>query len=276
MYTVIRNKIHYSPDVSHVLGEAASQQRQAYNHAVEYVLAHPNTTRFDLFKLFAGHRTHERWTAHVNILRAGLTRGLDSAKKFDDATKNTLKECIKEMDGKLFKDVKQSPNIQRLFRSRKARLSICVDDVTGIQILNPYTIKVAGLTLNITKPIPVDTSIKAVQILERKESLRKGRNRPLNVRTYDCHLIIEVPDPEMKRNFESTVGLDVGITHTVADSHGGFHDQPVFSSVRLGEMKQQQKKHRSGSIRWKKIQRLINKERKYIRNCKREWGNQDC
>ena len=271
MYTVIINRIQYSHELSRALGEAASQQRQAYNHAVEYALAHPNTTRFDLFKSFAGQRTHERWTAHVNILRAGLTRGLDSVKKFDDATKNTLKECIKEMDGKRFKDVKQSPDIQRLFRSRKARLSICVDDVTGIQILNSYTIKVAGLTLNLTKSIPCDTRVKAVQVLERKDSLRKGRNRPLSARTYDCNLVIEVPDSEPKEPFTSTVGLDVGITHTVADSYGGFHDQPVFSPVRLGEMKQQQKKYRRGSVRWCKLQRLISKERRYIRNCKREW-----
>ena len=50
MLTVIRNKVVYSPESSKAIGEAASQQRLAYNAGVEYVLAHPNVSKFDLNK----------------------------------------------------------------------------------------------------------------------------------------------------------------------------------------------------------------------------------
>ena len=273
MINTLRNRIRHSPESSQAIGEAASQQIQAYNFAVDYTLAHPNVTKYDLFKAFTEHRTQkpERWVAYTTLLRGGLTRGYNSVKSFDKATLNTLRECRKEQSNKPFRHTNQNPDTRRLLRSRKGKLVVFVDDATSVRVINPTTIKVAGITLNLIRPILLDTTIKSIQVLERKSSLRCGRNSPLSTRKYDVHIQIEVPDPVSKNLLDNPVGLDTGIANTLADSDGNFHEQPVVSQERIHQLQTRQKGCTRGSRQYRKLKRLIRKELRYHRNVKDDW-----
>ena len=274
MIITIRNRIRHSPESSRIIGESASQQVQAYNFGVEYTLAHPNISKYDLFKKFTESRMRkpEKWFAQIKIIRAGLTRGFNSVRSFDKATLNTLRECIKERDGKNFKHVKQNPNTRRLLKARKDKLSVFVDDSSSIRLLDANTLRVAGLTLGLIYPLPLDANIKAIQILERKSSLRcNGRNSPLSCRKYDAHVQVYTPDPTPKNPLDNPVGLDTGIANTLTDSDGNFHEQPVVLQDMLQELMERQKRCTRGSRQHGKLQRLINKEKKYHRNVISDW-----
>ena len=271
MLTVIKNIVRYSPDSSQPIGYNAGQESMAYYAAVEYILKHPNASKYDLFKqLTVWRKDREKWNGKVQIHRAGATRGREAVRAFDRATLNTLAECRKEVAGKKFKDVKQDPDINRLYR-RKQRIAVHVDDKTVIKLIDSRTIRVAGMVLKLQEPVSTDVDIRAVQILERKSSCRKSRNRSLSDRSYNIHLIINIPDPEPKEILDKPVGIDLGIAHTVADSHGNFYDQPKIHEERINNLKERQKRLKLKGRQWQKLQKLVRKESKHISNIKDNW-----
>ena len=275
MLTTIQNRVKYSAGSSQDIGEQASRQRQAYNQAVEYTLAHPNVTNYGLQAVLTHWRQGdpEKWEGTLPVQRPGLYRGRDSVRKFLKADAPVLRECMKELkhrartDGKTRKPPRhgnnpgRDPDPRRLFRSRKAPTSLSIQDAETIQVVSTKTIRVGSMTLRLAWPIPEDTDVRAVNIRERESSIQKGQNRSLTDRSYEIDLVVEIPDPEPKPLTAPSVGLDGGIVHTLADSNGEFHD---LSIPRLDELqakvdglKERQKRLKHGSRQWQKLQKSI-------------------
>ena len=68
------------------------------------------------------------------------------------------------------------------------------------------------------RPIPENSDIRTVQILERDSSARRGRNRPLESRSYEINLVIREDDPGEKDPWTGQVGLDAGVNQVLTDS----------------------------------------------------------
>ena len=185
MFTIMRNRVPYSPSLSQQIADAAAQQRLAYNLAVEFTLKHPNISKFDLQKeLTAWRATMPALAAgQTGVQRPGLNRGRDAVRAFDSASLRTLKECVKEL--KLRQAHGQVPkrnrpkranrrgrdlNTQRLFRSRRAPTILIIEDRTTIKLTEPKSIVAASLHLNLAKAIPEDTDVRALAVTERASS----------------------------------------------------------------------------------------------------------
>ena len=275
MLTTIQNRVRCSDESSQAIGEEASRQRQAYNRAVEYTLAHPNVTRYRLQAELTHWRQAdpEKWAGTLSVQRPGLYRGRDSVRKFHRADAPVLRECRKELEYRSRTDRKpakpprhgnnpgRDPDPRRLFQSRKATTNLTIQDAGTIRVISPRTVKVGSMTLRLAWPIPADTDVRAVNIQERESSIRKGQNRNLTDRNYEIDLVVDVPDPEPKLLTAPAVGLDGGMVHTLADSNGQFHDLSIPRLDELQEkvshLRERQKRLKHGSRRWRKLQQDI-------------------
>ena len=275
MLTTIQNRVKYSAGSSQDIGEEASRQRQAYNQAVEYTLAHPNVTRYGLQAVLTRWRQEdkEKWEGTTAVQRPGLYRGRDSVRKFHRADAPVLRECLKELKQRAKTSKKtarpprhgnnpgRDPDSRRLFRSRKAPTGLSVQDAETIQVVSARTLRVGSMTLRLAWPIGADTDVRTVNIYERESSIRKGQNRSLTDRSYEIDLVVEIPDPEPKPLTAPSVGLDGGMVHTLADSNGGFHDLSIPRldelQEKVEELKERQKRLKHGSRQWQKLQKSI-------------------
>ena len=275
MLTTIQNRVRYSAGSSQDIGEQASRQRQAYNQAVEYTLAHPNVSKYGLQAVLTRWRQEdpEKWAGTTAVQRPGLYRGRDSVRKFHRADAPVLRECLKELkqraknDGKIKKpprhgnNPRRDPDSRRLFRSRKAPTSLSIQEAETIQVISSTMLKVGSMTLRLAWPIRADTDVRAVNIQERESSIRKGQNRSLTDRSYEIDLVVEIPDPEPKPFTAPSVGLDGGMIHTLADSNGEFHDLSIPRldelQEKVAELKERQKRLKHGSRQWQKLQKSI-------------------
>ena len=285
MFTVLRNRITYSPGSSQDIGVAAAQQRLAYNAAVDFILAHPNVSRFDLQKQLTRWRAQNpaRWHGNLRIQRSGLEQGRNAIRAFDKASLKTLRECEKERKLRQEKNPagtrkpkhpvrpRRSMDPKRLYRRRKTGTTVSVDDHKAIRVENPRRITAAGLTLELARPLPPDANIRALNIMERRSSRSKGRNRPLSNRSYDLHLIIEVPDPEPKFPLANPTGVDVGVANTVSTADGRHFRQPDTELAnQLETLRARQKRLKYKGRQWHRLQRqvrsLLRKHRNKVAN----------
>ena len=279
MLTTIRNRVKYSRDSSQAIGRAAAQQRLAYNHAVNYTLAHPNVSKKDLQAQLTSWRNQDpqRWTANVAIQRPGLFRGREAVRKFDSASLKTLRECQKEIKLRDKPSPKRKPpkhpvrpgrnlNAQRLFLKRKRPSWLIIEDSSTIRVIDPKTIRAAGLTIALVKPIDPHTDVRTVQIMERESSRKQGRNRPLHRRNYEVNLVINVPDPEQKSPWDNPTGLDAGKVNTLTDSQGRTFRHPESElkphADNINDLRERQKRLKRGGRQWTKLQKAIRRERK--------------
>ena len=289
MFDSIRNSIVFDADTSAALGDYCNQQRAAYNMAVEHSLAHPSISRFDMFKQLTQWKQAEadlpederRWTGPVAVLRPGLTRGRAAVQAFLKADEPVLRECIREVkqrdelaakhaSGRVRKaraprhgnNPGRDTETWRLFRSRKRAFTLTIDDASGISVQSRRKLKIPGLVLTLARPIAADADVRAVQIIERTSSVRRGRNRPYHGRSYDIRLIIRVADPPERDEFENPVGLDIGKAIRVAASDGCEYHMPEESLDLWAEEKAQiqarQKRCKHGSRQWLQCQQAIN------------------
>lgn len=284
----IKNRVRYSPNSSQAIGEYAGQQRLAYNAAIEYTLQHPNVSKYDTQHQLTLWRqaAPDKWSAPVAVHRPGLYKGRESTRKFHKADARILSETIKELDNKNRPPEKSKPpkhgnnktrntDPKRLFKSRRGPITLTVEDATVIKLQGTRTITAAGLTVELAKPVPPDTDVRALQIRERPSSIKQGRNRPLEERSYNINLIIRQPDPEPKNPVGKTIGLDAGVTHVLTDSEGNHHDPDI---PRTGELHRQadnltakQKGLKRGGRQWKRIQKQLTVLRRTASNIRDNW-----
>ena len=120
--------------------------------------------------------------------------------------------------------------------------------------------------------MPEKADIRAVQIRERKSSIRRGRNRPLKDRSYNAVLILNVEDPEEKTPWQNPVGLDAGIVHNLTTSDGRHIDQPKAELERplgrIAQLQERQKRLKRRGRSWTKLQKLVRGEKRKLTNIK--------
>ena len=297
MLAAIRNSIVFDAATSAAIGDLCHQQRMAYNQAVEHVLKHPSTSRYGLFKELTKWKEDEaesapedrRWTAPLSVLRPGLTRGRAATAAFLKADASVLRECIREVDqrAKLLESEKagkrrkvkpprhgnnpgRDTDPKRLFRSRKRPFTLSFDDAQAIRVVSRRVIEVAGLTMSLARPLPKDVDVRAMQVMERASSVRRGRNRPGHDRSYDVRLVVWVDDPPVRSDFLNPVGLDIGKAILVAASDGERYGMPEESLEELQDLREhhqeRQQRCKHGSRQWVKRQNAI-------RACNRRIGN---
>ena len=271
MFTVMRNRVVYSPESSRVIGNAAAQQRLAYNAAVDHTLAHPNLSKFNLQKQLTEWRAQDpdRWHGNLRVQRPGLAQGQLAVRAFDSASLRTLREC--ENEQKLRQNPKpekarrpkhpvrpgRSLDTHRLHRSRKSPTVLCIDDRMAITQASTRCITAAGITINLAKPMEPDADIRALTIAERRSSRRKGRNRPLQDRSYEVHIVVAVPDPEDEFALANPTGVDVGVANTISTADGRHYHQPENPDIAgtLDTIKDSQKRLKYGGRRWTRLQK---------------------
>ena len=275
MYSAIRNQAVHSPESSLAIGQAAGQQRLAYNAAVEFTLAHPNVSKFDLHKQLTSWRqaNPEKWHGNLRVHRPGLEQGRDTVRKYDAASKRTLNECEKEVRLRKSKakptrrrmpkhPVRPCRNLDtsKLYKSRKDPITLTVYDAESITLHNHRTLTAAGITIKLRNPVPEDTQVKAVTITERDSSRSKGRNRPIAKRNYRIVLIISLPDPEQKIPWDNPTGGDVGVANTITFPDFRPAHQPDTSiPQQIKAIRHNQKRLNRGSRAWKKLQKKARK-----------------
>ena len=270
MYTTIRNQVPYSPESSVAIGEAAGQQRQAYNAAVQETLAHPNVSKFDLQRQLTRWRQDypTKWRSNLRIQRPGLEAGREAVRRSDQASRRTLAECDKELKLRQQQTPASSRNRpkhpvrpgrdlspSRLYKSRKAPLTVTVYDKNAIRLTSPRTLVAAGLHLTLADPVPPDTDIRTVTITERDSSRRRGRNRPLASRSYRIILIVQIPDTPDKVPWHSLLGLDMGVINTLTRSdHRPAHQPDTSIPDRVRAIRLRQKRLKYKGRQWRKLQ----------------------
>ena len=212
MLTTIRNRVHYTPESSQAIGARAAQQRLTRNQAIAYTLAHPNVEKNEIQHQLTLWQNSEpdKWHGSVACQRPGLFKGHLTVRQFHQADTSTLRQCQQET--RFAPELKRSqrkvkpprhgnnpqrdPDPQRLFRSRKAPITLVIEDSAHIRLVNSNTLIVDGMTPHITNTIPADANITTVHIRERNSSIRQSSNRPLNQRSYQINLSVRVPEPE--------------------------------------------------------------------------------
>ena len=285
MLTAQKTRVRYSPELSLKIGQYASQQRLAYNQAVEYTLAHPNIGKNEIQHQLTLWREQnpELWSGHVTTQRPGLFKGRNAVRQADRASLTTLRECRKEVDLREKPAGKGKPpkhpvrpgrdlSPERLYRSRKQPITLTIEDSSRIRRLDRYSISVDGIVLQLSTRIPEKADIRAVQIRERKSSIRRGRNRPLSHRSYKVVLILDMDDPEEKAPWQNPLGLDAGVVHHLTTSDGRHIEQPKAELERplgrIAQLQERQKRLKRGGRSWTKLQKQVRIEKRKLTNIK--------
>ena len=293
MDRALRNRLRYSPESSRAIGTRAGQQRQAQNAAIEYTLVHPNVSKYGVQRQLTIWRQANpaRWQGSVSVQRPGLYRGRNSVRLFDEAGKAVLAETRREV--RLAQSIRNKEsagnarpprhgarperdiNPDKLFRSRKGRIALIIEDATRIRQTGPSTLTVDRMELQLARPIPENSDIRTVQILERESSTGRGRNRPLASRSYEINLVIREEDPDEKDPWTRQVGLDAGVNHLLTDSDGQHYDIPgvilTNTTDRLGELARRQKRLKRGGRQWLRLQKLFRAGRRKRTNIRDNW-----
>ena len=285
MLTAQKTTVRYSPELSLKIGQYASQQRLAYNQSVEYTLAHPNISKNEIQQQLTLWREEnpERWNGHVATQRPGLFKGRNAVRQADRASLVTLRECRKEVNLRGKPAGKQKPpkhpvrpgrdiSPERLYRSRKQPITLTIEDSSTIRRLGRHSISVDGLVLQLSTRVPEKADIRAVQMRERKSSIKRGRNRPLKDRSYEAVLILNVNDPEEKTPWQNPVGLDAGVVHNLTTSDGRHIDQPKAELERplgrIAQLQERQKRLKRGGRSWTRLQKQVRSEKRKLTNIK--------
>ena len=271
MRRTIRNKLVHNPETAQAVGQASHARRQAYNLAVEHCLAHPNTPYNQVQALLTQRRKSdpEHWAhSRVAIQRPGLLQGYNAVKAFHKADAAVLRECIREVryreknSGRTGREkpprhgnrTERDPGSQRLFlkRGRKPEY-LRVDAAEAISLIpdrnggTASTIQVCGMTLRLTKPVPADTGVRAVALVEARPARLKRRakrngekprhNRDLASKRYEIRIHHQLPDPKPIHTL-GTLGLDPGVVNLITDSDGDVHQMDRTAQERLEQLGQ--------------------------------------
>ena len=269
MRRTIRNKLVHDPETAQAVGQASQARRQAFNLAVEHCLAHPNAPYNQVQALLTQQRKSEpeHW-AHspVALQRPGLLQGYNAVKAFHKADAPALQECVKEVryreksSGRTGKarpprhgnQPERDPDSQKLFlkRGRKPEY-LRVDEAEAISIIpdqngkTARAVTVCGMTLRLTKPVPADTDIRAVTLVEARPARLKRRakrngekhrnNRDLAEKRYQVRIHRRLPDPKPTDTLE-TLGLDPGVVRLITDSDGDVYQIDTAAQERLEQL----------------------------------------
>ena len=319
MIRTIRNKLAHHPETAQAIGQASYARRQAFNLAVEHCLAHPNAPYNQVQALLTQRRQSEpeHWAhSRLAVQRPGLLQGYNAVRAFHKADAAVLRECIKEI--RYREKTSSTPgkarpprhgnrperdlDPKRLFlkRGRKPEY-LRVDQAQAIRLIpdrngsTATTIRVCGMTLRMTKPVPADTCVRAITLTEarparlkqrdKSEGKKPRRNRDPVDKRYEIRIHHHLPDPKSIDTLE-TLGLDPGVVRLITDSDGDVHQMDQTARERLEQLSQARDDRYKGIARMNRMHpgqpetRQMRKLRKEIRalNKKIEGirSNQEC
>ena len=184
METTIRNRVRYSAQSSQAIGRKAGQQRTAYNQAVAFCLAHPNTGKHELQHLLTlwRHQNPEYWNDTVACQRPKLFKGRTGraaipprrcrraprVRKGNQARQASHRPAARQQTSpRQAKPPRHGNRLERdidpkkLFRSRMAPLTVIIEDNTRIKQINTRQLVVDGVILELCKSIPPNADLRA-------------------------------------------------------------------------------------------------------------------
>ena len=262
MQTAIETKIfrlHREAAVSARIGYLASQQRLAYNHAVDTLNRTPDITLLKsprnpdglLGQITLWRRQDERADAPYVIHQSGAQQAWIA----NDLMKQESNARLIRLENGSTKSADHRQHRRTLARRSRKRGSSTLSSLTPPVRLDDSTFTIMGardVVLHTKKPVPDELDIRSFQIVEVRRTHR-GLNGTLGKRRYALHLQVAVeypepPDAEAIETPDEILGLDDGVKKYIAFSNGEFihsDESATIAKERQGRVKASRKKKRS-------------------------------
>ena len=249
-------RLHHDAAVSARIGYLASQQRLAYNHAVDVLNRTPDVALLKsprnpdglLGQITLWRRHDERAYAPYVIHQSGAQQ----AWLANSLMKQERKARLARLDSGSTKSSDHRQHRRTLAHRNRKRGSSTLSSLTPPVRLDDSTFTVMGardVVLRTKKPVPDGLDIRSFQIVEVRRTHR-GVNGALGERRYALHLqiAVEYPEPvdaEAIETPEQILGIDDGVKKHIAFSNGEFihHDESAaIAKERQGRVKASRKK----------------------------------
>ena len=231
-------RLHHDAAVNARIGYLASQQRLAYNHAVDVLnrtpdialLKSPRNPDGLLGQITLWRRHDERADAPYVIHQSGGQQ----AWLANSLMKQERKARLTRLDSGSTRSSDHRMHRRTLAHRNRKRGSSTLSSLTPPVRLDDSTFTIMGardVVLHTKKPVPDELDIRSFQIVEVRRSLR-GVNGALGERRYTLHLQVAVeypepPDAEAIETPDEILGMDDGVKKHIAFSNGEFihHDE---------------------------------------------------
>ena len=285
MQTAIETKIYrlyHEAAVSTRIGYLASQQRLAYNHAVDILnrtpdialLKSPRNPGGLLGQITLWRSQDERANAPYVIHQSGAQQ----AWLANDLMSQERNARLIRLENRSSKSADHRLHRRTLAHRSRKRGSSTLSSLTPPVRLDDSTFTIMGardVVLRTKKPVPDEMDIRSFQIVEVRRAHR-GVNGALGKRRYALHLqvVVEYPEPPDAEAIETPdeiLGLDDGVKKHIAFSNGEFihsDESAAIAKERQGRVKASRKK--KGSRRQRNTLLQVRRSaRKRIANRKR-------
>ena len=249
-------RLHHDADVSARIGYLASQQRLAYNHAVDVLnrtpdialLKSPRNPDGLLGQITLWRRHDERAYAPYVIHQSGAQQ----AWLANSLMKQERNARLIRLENGSTKSSDHRQHRRTLAHRSRKRGSSTLSSLTPPVRLDDSAFTVRGardVVFRTKKPVPDGLDIRSFQIVEVRQTHR-GFNGALGERRYALHLqiAVEYPEPPEAEAIETPdeiLGMDDGVKKHIAFSNGEFihhHDSAAIAKERQGRMKASRKK----------------------------------
>ena len=249
-------RLHHEAAVSARIGYLASQQRLAYNHAVDILnrtpdialLKSPRNPDGLLGQITLWRRHDERADAPYIIHQSGAQQ----AWLANSLMKQERKARLTRLDSGSTRSSDHRMHRRTLAHRSRKRGSSTLSSLTSPVRLDDSTFTIIGarnVVLRTKKPVPEELDIRSFQIVEIRRTHR-GVNGALGERRYTLHLqvAVEYPEPpeaEAIETPEQILGIDDGVKKHIAFSDGEFihnDESAAIAKERQGRVKASKKK----------------------------------
>ena len=220
---------------SRVVGYLASQQRLAYNHAVNILNREPSIPKraakgstFGLNKRITAWRNSnpDQATAPYHIHQQGSEAAFDANQLLITSRMERLARIAKTVEGDEQPHPRDTRPHRRTLKHRSRKHGTQTLTVRARQFITSkgrYTFTITGVDhiFRARRPLPGDiASIQFVEIPDR----RRAANAPLEARLYELHIAVDHDDPDPADLATATLddfqGMDDGVKNHLAFSDG--------------------------------------------------------
>ena len=249
-------RLHHDAAVSARIGYLASQQRLAYNHAVDVLnrtpdialLKSPRNPCGMLGQITLWRRHDERADAPYVIHQSGAQQ----AWLANSLMKQERNARLIRLESGSTKSSDHRQHRRTLAHRSRKRGSSTLSSLTPPVRLDDSTFTIMGardVVLRTKKPVPDGLDIRSFQIVEVRRTHRSF-NGALGERRYALHLqvAVEYPEPpeaEAIETPEQILGMDDGVKKHIAFSNGEFvhnDESAAIAKERQGRVKASRKK----------------------------------
>ena len=287
---IIRSKavqLVNNPDTSTLIGYLTSQQRLAYNHAIDILNRRPNipkrareNSRFGLNKTLTAWRQKNRTTATApyHIHQQGSEAAWEANQRLQQKRGDRLDRIARaEAKGKEphHRDVR--PHRRTLtHRSRKhGTQTLTVRSSQFIKVLDAHSFKIEGVKTTFHTKDPLPDNMRSLHFVELPD-YRHSANAPLRCRRYELHVSVGHDDPEppdlANVPLSKYEGADDGVKNNITFSNDEvFHFKEPYPNRNVQEERRTAKGKKKGSKRGRRhASRCAAKTRKRSAERKRQ------